>query len=204
MPKPRNKREEILAIAERSVLTKGFEATSIEEIVAEAGITKGGFFYHFRDKNALARALLEQSIENFSAGVAEIEARARELTDDPLQVVLLILKLIAEGINADRHRYHGSLISAIVYQERLYDREIVERMREVLLQFEARRLVYFKEIAEIYQMSDDVSLDQVSAMFNTIFEGAIVHARATARPEARAEQLMLYRSYLKLLFARKK
>jgi len=34
----------ILDIAEAAVLEKGFEATSIEEIVAGADISRGGFF----------------------------------------------------------------------------------------------------------------------------------------------------------------
>lgn len=204
MERTRNKREEILEAAERSVLSKGFDATSIEEIVAETGITKGGFFYHFKDKNALARALLERSIEIVAESVNEIEKRARDLTDDPLQCVLIILKLLAEGLTEPDHPFQRSLISAIVYQERLFDRTIVERMRELLLDYEDRRLSFFEQIAEVYDMSDDVDLEHVSAMFNTVFEGAIVHARATARPEAQAQQILLYRSYLKLLFANRK
>ena len=35
-------RERILAVAELAVLAKGFSATSIEEIIAEVGITKSG------------------------------------------------------------------------------------------------------------------------------------------------------------------
>ena len=50
-------RTRIMDIAQDAILQKGFDATSIEEIVAAAEITKGGFFYHFPDKNALARAL---------------------------------------------------------------------------------------------------------------------------------------------------
>ena len=49
-------RERLLDIAEAGVLAKGFAGTSIDEIIAEAEITKSGFFYHFRDKNELARA----------------------------------------------------------------------------------------------------------------------------------------------------
>lgn len=37
-------RERILEVAEASVLAKGFGARSIEEVIAEAGITKSGFF----------------------------------------------------------------------------------------------------------------------------------------------------------------
>ena len=51
-------REHILDVAEASVLDKGFDATSIEEVIAAVGITKSGFFYHFKDKNKLAKALL--------------------------------------------------------------------------------------------------------------------------------------------------
>jgi TetR/AcrR family transcriptional regulator, transcriptional repressor for nem operon len=47
-------RERVLDVAEAAVLEKGFAATSIEEVIAAVGITKSGFFYHFRDKNELA------------------------------------------------------------------------------------------------------------------------------------------------------
>ena len=128
MTKLGSAKDRLLDIAERAVLTKGFGATSIEEIVTDAGVTKGGFFYHFADKNALARALLDRSIEQFSARADEIETRALELTDDPLQVVLIILKLLAEAVAKEDAFESGSLMSAIVYQERLFDREIVESM----------------------------------------------------------------------------
>ena len=42
-------RQRILETAQESILAKGFDATSIEEIVAAAEITRSGFFYHFRD-----------------------------------------------------------------------------------------------------------------------------------------------------------
>ena len=55
-------RERILEIAEAAVLAKGFGATSIDEVIAEAGLTKSGFFYHFRDKNAIAREMLRRYV----------------------------------------------------------------------------------------------------------------------------------------------
>lgn len=39
----------ILEVAEAAVLAKGFAATSIEELIAAVGITKSGFFYHFKE-----------------------------------------------------------------------------------------------------------------------------------------------------------
>ena len=57
-------RENILATAERIILQRGYSGTSIEEIIGEAGITKGGFFYHFNGKNDLARSLILRYLDN--------------------------------------------------------------------------------------------------------------------------------------------
>ena len=63
-PKKRgDARERILQLAEAAILEKGFAATSIDELIAAAEITKSGFFYHFRDKTELARVLLVRYIE---------------------------------------------------------------------------------------------------------------------------------------------
>ena len=53
-------RDKLLEVAEQSILQKGFAGTSIDDVIREVGITKGGFFYHFDSKDHLAVALLEQ------------------------------------------------------------------------------------------------------------------------------------------------
>ena len=60
-------RERIMDIAYESIVQKGFAATSIEELVEAAGITKSGFFYHFKDKNDLARQLFERFLNEDKA-----------------------------------------------------------------------------------------------------------------------------------------
>ena len=45
------------------MLEKGFAATSIDELIAAVGITKSGFFYHFKDKSELAKALMLRYID---------------------------------------------------------------------------------------------------------------------------------------------
>src|SRR5262245_55020851 len=89
-------REKILALAEASVLEKGFAATSIEELIAAAGITKSGFFYHFKDKTELARVLLERYLEREEELLDDLFRRADELNEDPLHGFLVGLKMFAE------------------------------------------------------------------------------------------------------------
>ncbi len=51
--------EKILAAAMRVIRTKGYAATSIDELCAAAGVTKGAFFHYFASKEALGVAAAE-------------------------------------------------------------------------------------------------------------------------------------------------
>jgi TetR/AcrR family transcriptional regulator, transcriptional repressor for nem operon len=42
---------------------RGIAASSVDEVMAAAGLTRGGFYAHFKDKTALAREVLEQTFE---------------------------------------------------------------------------------------------------------------------------------------------
>src|SRR6476646_10610418 len=75
-------RARILEVAEAAVLEKGFAGTSIEEVIAAVGITKSGFFYHFKDKNELAKDLLIRYVEREDALFDDLFARADELNEE--------------------------------------------------------------------------------------------------------------------------
>lgn len=51
--------EKLVDAAERLMLAKGYTATSVEEICAEAGLSKGSFYHHFQTKEAVGLAALE-------------------------------------------------------------------------------------------------------------------------------------------------
>lgn len=193
-------RERILDIAERAVLAKGFGATSIDELVSEAGITKGGFFYHFQDKNQLARALLQRYLERDEAVLDDVFARGRELTDDPLHAFLVGLKLLAEMLADIPGGHPGCLVATYCYQERLFDREVRELNQRIVLIWRARFRAILDAIAERYPPRDPVDLDALADMVSTILEGGLVLSRATEDPAILPAQILLLRSYVKLLF----
>jgi len=188
-------------VAQAAVLTKGFDATSIEEIVANADITKSGFFYHFRDKNALALALIERHIVVEDQLFDNLISRAKELCDDPLQTMLIGLKLLAELIE-DMHGGHpGCIVATAVYQDRLFNSEVKDANRRAVLGWRARFRAMFDEIVAIYPLNDEVDLDELADMVSVVIEGGLVLARALDDPAATARQILLMRSYVKLLFA---
>jgi AcrR family transcriptional regulator len=165
-------RERILDIAERAVLAKGFGATSIDELVSEAGITKGGFFYHFQDKNQLARALLQRYLERDEAVLDDVFARGRELTDDPLHAFLVGLKLLAEMLADLPGGHPGCLVATYCYQERLFDREVRALNQRIVLIWRARFRAILDAIAERYPPRDPVDLDALADMVSAAWRAA--------------------------------
>ncbi|HXG78515.1 MAG TPA: TetR/AcrR family transcriptional regulator, partial [Methyloceanibacter sp.] len=117
-------REMILDTAEAAVLEKGFAATSIEELIAAVGITKNGFFYHFKDKGELAKAMLLRYIERENALFDELFRRADELNEDPLHGFLVGLKMMSEMFADLPNGHPGCLIASFCYQDRLFDKEV--------------------------------------------------------------------------------
>lgn len=70
------RREEILRVAERRFARQGFLATSIAEIIDDAGIAKGTFYHHFASKDEVMRAIIELR-------VGELVERAEETAAAP-------------------------------------------------------------------------------------------------------------------------
>ncbi len=200
MEKGQATRERLLDITEKSVLRKGFGATSIEEVIAEAGITKSGFLYHFSNKNALARALLLRYMAREDSLLDDVFARGRELTDDPLQGFLVGLKLLAEIMEDLPQAHPGCLVATYCYQESLFDRDVRELNRQIVLGWRERFRTLLNAIYERYEATDAVDPDALADMVSAVIEGGLVLGRATGERSILPNQLLLLRSYIKLLF----
>ena len=193
-------RTRIMDIAQDAILAKGFDATSIEEIVAGAEITKGGFFYHFPDKNALALALIERHIVVEDALFDDLLARARELNEYPLHAALIGLKLLAELLNDIPNGHPGCIVATAAYQDRLFDSDVRAANRRAVLGWRKRFRALFDEIAEVYPPNDAVDFDALADFVSTVVEGGLVMSRSLGEPTITASQVLMLRSFVKLLF----
>src|SRR6476661_7416588 len=117
-------RELIMDIAYDAIVQKGFAATSVEELVEAAGITKSGFFYHFKDKNDLARQLFGRFLAEDEGIVETLAGRAWELSDDPLQSLLIFLNLYAQMMDDMEALHPGCMVASVAYQERMFDADL--------------------------------------------------------------------------------
>ena len=201
MGKADDTRRRILDAAQASVLAKGFGATSIEEIIAEAGVTKSGFFYHFKDKSELAVALLRRYIAEDEEVYDRVFGQARELVDDPLQVLLVGLKLLADVMGDMPNGHPGCLVATSCYYERLFDREVRAVNAEAAMLWRRRFRAMFEDIAAVHAPREAVDLDELADLVSTVLEGGIVMAKALEDPKALQRQILAFRSLVKAFFA---
>ncbi len=63
MSKAANTRLNILHKAFELIYTKGYQTTSIDEIIATTQVTKGAFYYHFKTKDEMGVAIIEEILK---------------------------------------------------------------------------------------------------------------------------------------------
>ena len=198
--KPGDTRDRILQVAEAAVLEKGFAGTSIEELIAAVGITKSGFFYHFKDKNELARALLVRYVEREDTLFDDLFRRADELHEDPLHGFLVGLKLLAEMM-ADLPAGHpGCLVAAYCYQDRLFDKEVRSLNTQAVLGWRRRFRERLDRIAARYPPRIPIDLDDLADMLSVVADGGIILSKAVSDPAALSRQVLLYRAFIRAVF----
>ena len=70
-------RELLVSVARQRFTKRGYAATSIDDIVQQAGVAKGALYHHFSGKDALFRAVYEEiQAETMSAVMAAALAEA--------------------------------------------------------------------------------------------------------------------------------
>lgn len=195
-----DRREKILDVAQHIVLQKGFTGTSIEEIIDQSHITKGGFFYHFKGKTELARCLLERYLEQDEAFFKMLFGRADELSEDPLQQMLIFLKLYAEAMDDLPGVHPGCLVAAYTYESQQFDDEIKQLAAEGMLSWRRLFEQRLAAIAEHYPMKIETSLTELADMLTSVIEGSIVMSRVLQSNAILGQQLMQYRAYIRILF----
>ncbi len=79
-------REIVLVAAEKVFLQKGFHATTVAQIAAEAGRTQGSIYSNFESKDALCQQLLQIHYEGWLTQVA-LAVMAKEGAADKLDIV---------------------------------------------------------------------------------------------------------------------
>jgi len=127
MRKGEKRKLELLEIAYRMFISRGYENTSVDDIIAEAGIAKGTYYYYFESKEQTLEEVIGMMIDK------EIEAAGANLDSD-MPVPQKIIGIIA-SINPSQEEktIEGALMQPenIVMHQKI-KRRLVEKVVPLL------------------------------------------------------------------------
>ena len=193
-------RSRIMDAAEELILEPGLAGTSVAAVVERAGITKGTFFYHFDKKADLARSLVARYEAHDEDLMERHMAEAERRSEDPLEQVLIFVRLFEEEMEELTEPYPGCLFAAYCYQNRMFDDRTRRIVEEGLLRWRRRLGEKLRAAADAHPMRADVGVRDLADLLTVVFEGAFILSKTLAEPDDVARQLRLYRGYLELLF----
>lgn len=191
-------RQRILDAAQHLVLRQGFAGTTVDAVIAGAGVSKGAFFHHFTSKADLGRAMLERYAEADIRILSSFMARAEARSDEPGQQLLDFVGAFEEAAD-EMFTQPGCLFVSFVY-ERMPGGEEAERIIRANIEL-WRRTLGDKLSLALHNRAGETGVDpeSVADLMFTVFEGAFILARATGDASQVRRQLGHYRRYLELL-----
>ena len=74
MKKGERRKQELLQIAYRLFITRGYENTSVDDIIEEAGVAKGTYYYHFESKEQTLESVIGMMIDRETEAARQILA----------------------------------------------------------------------------------------------------------------------------------
>lgn len=91
-------RAKLLGAASEEIYRRGFQAASLDTIIAKAGVTKGALYHHFPDKASLGYAVVEEVVNG--AVLGRWLGLLEEQTGDPLTALQRVLRVRAANATA--------------------------------------------------------------------------------------------------------
>lgn len=194
---PHESRTKLLDATLRVVRTKGYSATRVEDVCAEAGLTKGSFFHHFKSKEDLALAAVARwealTVQTFAAApyrdaadplgrlIAYIEFRKAILTGE-----LPDYTCFAGTIVQEAYRTHPDVSAAcarnIIGHAKMLEADVRAAMRE-------------------HGIHGNWTPESLALHMVAVTQGGFILAKAHGTAAAAAANLDHLRRYIELLFS---
>ncbi|MEQ8702059.1 MAG: TetR/AcrR family transcriptional regulator [Bauldia litoralis] len=186
----------LLDAALKVVRTKGFTATRIEDICAEAGVTKGSFFHHFKGKDDLALAAVAHWEEMTGGLFAQAPYHDPADPLDRLLAYLTFRKELLAGDLPDFTCFVGT-ITQEAYRTRP---EIVEACARSITGHARTLEADIAEALETYGVRGSWSAEGLALHIQAVIQGAFILAKAKGGAAVAADSIDHLARYLELLF----
>ncbi|MFN4203799.1 MAG: TetR/AcrR family transcriptional regulator [Tabrizicola sp.] len=190
-------RARLIAAARSLVRRKGFAATSVDDLCAAAGVTKGAFFHHFASKEALGVALIDDWTETTGAMFA---AHPYNRLPDPLDRVFAYLALRREILDQPLPEF--TCVAGTTVQETYESSPAIRAAAERSIRSGVDHVRSHLAEALASHPVPGVTAESLARQFQVAVQGGIILAKAANDAAPAREALDHLERYLRLLFGR--
>jgi TetR/AcrR family transcriptional repressor of nem operon len=192
-------RERILTAAEKLVIDNGYAATSLDQVIAASGTSKGAFFHHFDSKLDLARSLVDRYAAADVTNLEDALAHAASATADPVERVDAFLKVFEDAADEIMSEQSSCLYVSILTERQL----VLDGTSGPIV----RAIVAWRDgIARLLREAlagrdAEVDVEALADHVFVTFEGAFLLARSTGDPGHMRRQLRVLRRLVAAVLA---
>jgi TetR/AcrR family transcriptional repressor of nem operon len=188
----------LLDAALHVIRSKGYAATTVDDICQQAGVTKGSFFHHFKSKDDLALAAVAHWRAMTEAFFASAPYHA---ANDPLDRLLGYLDFRAAILTGQVPDY-TCLLGTLVQET--YDTHPIIRAAcdQALAAHVAELTRDVRAAKKLYAPGASWTAESVGNFIQATLQGSFIFAKAKQSPRVIRESLDHLRRYLRALFNR--
>jgi TetR/AcrR family transcriptional regulator, transcriptional repressor for nem operon len=197
-PRNRNAKGRLLDAAVALIRSQGLNATTVDEVCAAAGVTKGAFFHHFDSKEALA----VEAAHHWTRITESLFASAAYHDHaDPLDRVMAYLELRSALIAGPPAEF--TCLAGTMVQEAFATNPVVRAACEQSIFGHAQTLEADLAAAlAAHRPESAVTASSLARHVQTVLQGAFVLSKAADDPEVAVEAINHLRRYFELFFDR--
>ncbi len=196
MGKETNARTKLLDSALTLVREKGYEATSVDDLCAAAGVTKGAFFHHFKSKEELGVA----AADHWSQVTGELfEGAPYHKHADPLDRVLGYLDFRKQLLKGDVAEF-TCLVGTMVQETFETSPAIRDACRASIFGHAVKLEADIAEAMRARRIRAKWTPESLALHTQAVLQGAFILAKAKDGAEIAAASIDHLRRYIELLF----
>lgn len=156
-------------------LTKGFQATSMDDIVAHSKVSKTNIYYYFKSKEELLLTTVDQLISHYEQRIHQVLSHSDTTVLEKLEALLIILTE-----NTEQNNFLGGCPFLTLYTqtplEAIEVRDLIKSFFEQ--QFQAVELILAEGIAK-QELKSELPVKQTATLIVSSIEGALFLAQAS-------------------------